>query len=279
MQTGIIFDVKEFTVHDGPGIRTTIFLKGCPLRCLWCHNPEGLSPRPQLMARADGCTHCGLCRRPCGHPECEDVGRCVHVCPNGLLKIAGYAITARELAEQVKRNAPLLDEGGVTVSGGEPLFQPLFLLELLRELRPLHTIIETSGYAQPEVFQAAALACDTVYFDVKHMNPDVHKRLTGVDNRLIQQNLRWLMETNQPFVLRATWIPSCNDDLEHLRQVAQMLRGAKNLLGVEILPYNPLAPAKYKLLGMQAASFPAREVPRKEIERIFSGARLPVKIF
>lgn len=279
MQTGIIFDVKEFTVHDGPGIRTTIFMKGCPLRCLWCHNPEGLSAKPQLMIRSAGCIHCGLCKQPCHHPECREMGRCVHVCPNGLLQIAGYSITAHELAEQVKRNALLMDEGGVTISGGEPLYQPLFLLELLQELRPLHIIVETSGYSQPEIFQKVASACDIIYLDIKHMDSDIHKRLTGVDNMLIQQNLRWLMEANKNFVIRATWIPTCNNDLENLRQMANLLRNAKKLLGVEILPYNPLAPAKYELLGKRAVSFPVQDVPRKEIEHLFFDAHIPVKIF
>lgn len=279
MQMGIIFDVKEFTVHDGPGIRTTIFMKGCPLHCLWCHNPEGLSAKPQIMIRSAGCVHCGLCRQPCHHPECREMGRCVHVCPNGLLQIAGYHITVHELAEQVKRKSLLMDEGGVTISGGEPLFQPLFLLELLQELRPLHTIVETSGHSQPEVFQKAALACDMIYLDIKHMDPTVHKRLTGVDNELIQQNLRWLVSANKNFVIRATWIPTCNDDLENLEQLAGLLKNAKNLLGVEILPYNPLAPAKYELLGLRPVRFPEQNMPQKEIEHLFFDAHIPVKVF
>ena len=127
---GVIFDIKEMAVHDGPGIRTTVFFKGCPLRCRWCHNPEGLTSKPQLMYKESRCLHCGLCKVPCTHPECQPFGRCLHACPDHLLSVAGRPVSAKELAAELKKSAePLGDNfGGFTFSGGEPLMQPEFLL-------------------------------------------------------------------------------------------------------------------------------------------------------
>lgn len=250
MSEGVLFDLKEFTVHDGPGIRATVFLKGCPLRCLWCHNPEGLDPAPQLLVTGSGCTDCGSCRLPCGHPECAPLGRCVKACPQGLLRVAGNRISAQALAERLHRLAPLLVDGGVTLSGGEPLAQPEFLLELLDLLRPLDTIVETSGYAPSPVFQAVAERCGTLYLDVKHADSARHRQLTGRGNESILANLRWLKGQPKPFLVRVPLIPGCNDDRENLDRTAALLEGAGSLLAVELLPYNPFAGAKYSLADM-----------------------------
>ena len=149
MAAGVIFDLKQLAVFDGPGIRQTVFLKGCPLRCRWCHNPEGLSPHPQLMVGAS-CTHCGRCRAVCRHESCVACGECVPVCPLRLRHIAGETVTAEELAERLRRDSAYYAAcgGGVTFSGGEPLMQGEFLLEVLEQIPEMHTCIETSGYAQ-----------------------------------------------------------------------------------------------------------------------------------
>ncbi len=250
MPTATIFDIKEFAVHDGPGIRCTVFLKGCPLRCLWCHNPEGLSPKPQAMLSETGCTHCGRCLLPCEHPECQGLGRCVHACPRGLVRLAGQRMEAADVAQRLLSLAPMLVDGGATISGGEPLMQPEFVLDLIQRLQGMHTIVETSGYADPAVFRAVARAVDLLYLDIKHADSEVHQKLTGVPNEKILANLAWLKESGAPFLIRVPLIPGLNDDRENLEATAALLEGAKALQGVELLPYNPYAGAKYKGLGM-----------------------------
>lgn len=249
---GLIFDIKELSLHDGPGPRVTVFFKGCPLRCLWCHNPEGFLPRPELLITKNGCTECGLCRKPCSHPECEGLGRCLKMCPKGLLRVAGEWAEAQVLASRLSRYAPMLPGGGVTISGGEPLMQPEFLLELLQLLKHknMHTVVETSGYADEATFIAVMEACDMVYLDIKHTDDLTHRKLTGVSNVKILQNLRQLVTADKPFIVRATLIPGLNDDKDNLIRLAELLAEAKHLTGVEFLTYNPFTEAKYRQLGI-----------------------------
>ena len=192
---GLIFDIKELALYDGPGPRVTVFFKGCPLRCLWCHNPEGFSLRPELMISQNGCLECGMCRKPCSHPECAELKRCTKVCPQGLLRVVGEWIEAKVLAERLIRYAPVLTEGGITISGGEPLMQSEFLLELLQLLKCMHTIVETSGYADEEAFIKVAEACDMIYLDVKHTDDLMHQKLTGMSNKKILKTcVTWLYQ-------------------------------------------------------------------------------------
>ena len=165
---GVIFDIKEMAVHDGPGIRTTVFFKGCPLRCKWCHNPEGLSSKPQLMYKEARCVKCGRCMTKCSHPECQPFGRCIHICPQNCLEIAGRTVDAKELAKELKQNAKILGDsfGGFTFSGGEPLSQPEFLTALMNELKDYHLCIETSGYAEKAVFERVIDKLDFVIMDI-----------------------------------------------------------------------------------------------------------------
>lgn len=270
---GIVFDIKELTLHDGPGVRATIFLKGCPLRCRWCHNPEGIAVQPQLLITRKGCTDCGGCHLPCTHPECQGLERCIRACPRGLLRVAGAGTSAPELGARMHRLAPLLVGGGVTISGGEPLMQPEFLLELLEELKPLHTIVETSGYGPPDVFQQMAQSCSMVYLDIKHSDSVAHKRLTGVGNEPILTNLRWLMGQEQPFLVRIPLIPGCNDDRGNLQRTAELLEGCSSLMGVELLPLNPFSAVKYQLLDQ---AFPLEQLA---VENSLPSALQPESFF
>ncbi len=252
MTIGIIFDIEEFAIHDGPGIRKTVFFKGCPLSCAWCHNPEGMSFQPQLMVSQNGCIRCGACRKVCPHPQnCEVCGSCIPVCPLGLRKICGRAITSDRLAKMLLKDQDFFAKtgGGVTLSGGEPLAQSGFLMELIPKLKPLHVAIETSGYAPVENFRQIVPMAGLVLMDIKHTKPDIHKKYTGVDNRLILENLKFLCHCGQKFIIRIPVIPGVNDTRENFENTAKLIQKAKGLERVELLPYHKTAGAKYPMVG------------------------------
>lgn len=246
--TGTIFDVKEMAVHDGPGIRTTVFFKGCPLRCRWCHNPEGLSSTPQLMYKQSRCRHCGLCQRPCSHPDCRRFGRCLHICPDDLLTVTGEEIEAVDLVEKLKRSAEPMGNhfGGFTFSGGEPLMQPDFLLEIIHGLSGYHLCMETSGFARQTVFSRVIETLDFVIMDLKLADSKTHKEYTGVDNEKILANFKCLQKSGKPYLIRTPLIPGITDMQDNLTAI-------KNIIGDspwELLPYNHMAGAKYEMLGL-----------------------------
>ena len=239
-----IFDIKEFSIRDGDGIRTTVFFKGCPLRCIWCHNPEGLSPNVELYELTDGCQHCNLCRVPCNHPDCKDFGRCLHICPQNLLRPVGKEYGVEELAQKLLSQKPFFDAmgGGITLSGGEPLLQADFCVSLLQELKgKLHTTIETSGYASEKDFMRVISLCDFVIMDLKLMDDAEHKKYTGVSNAQILSNAKRLMESGIPHLFRTPLIPGITDTKENLSLISAFIGSDR----IELLPYNELAPAKY----------------------------------
>lgn len=246
---GTIFDIKEMAVHDGPGIRTTVFFKGCPLRCRWCHNPEGLDPRPQLMYKDVRCIGCKSCQRECEHEECQPFGRCIHSCPENCLEITGRSITAAELAAELKKTAEILGStfGGFTFSGGEPLMQYDFLSAVAHKLSGYHLCIETSGYANAQVFKQTCKIMDLVIMDIKLADSALHERYTGVGNRQILENLEYLKRSGTPFIIRTPLIPDITDTPENLSAIQRLIGDAE----WEKLPYNQMAGAKYKMLGME----------------------------
>lgn len=263
METGIVFDVKEFSVYDGPGMRQTVFLKGCPLRCSWCHNPEGLSAAPQLMVSLSSCTHCGKCRAVCPHREgCTACGACVAVCPQNVRRIAGTEMTSEALAALVMKDAPYYARygGGVTFSGGEPLLQARFLRETLERLRGIHRCIETSGYAEAERFGMVLDQLDYVIMDLKLMDDELHRRYTGVSNARILQNARTLMQSGKPCRFRVPLIPGVNDTRENMTATARFIREVNPRIPVELMPYHVTAGAKYAMVGR--AYSPAFDVSR-----------------
>ena len=245
---GIIFDIKEFALNDGDGIRTTVFFKGCPLRCIWCHNPEGLSREPELYIKRSGCRECGLCKRGCEHEDCKPFGRCLHICPYDLVTAKGKEWDSEELAKKLLNGAQIYKStgGGITLSGGEPLFQSEFAYELLSLLRgQVHRSIETSGFASEEIFQKVASECDFIFMDIKLVDDELHRRYTGVSNEKILKNLTWLKSSGIPHLFRTPLIPKITDTNENLHAIS-------NLIGtdrIELLPYNALAPAKYSGVG------------------------------
>ena len=239
-----IFDIKEFSVRDGKGIRTTVFFKGCPLRCAWCHNPEGLSALPELYELTDGCLSCNLCRKVCKHPDCQSFGRCLHICPKNLLRAVGKEYPVKELAQKLLAQKTFFDTmgGGITLSGGEPLLQAEACTALLQEVKgKLHTTIETSGYASTEDFVRIVSLCDFVIMDLKLMDDDAHKKYTGVSNVQILANAKYLMMSGIPHLFRTPLIPGITDTAENLHAISDFIGEER----IELLPYNELAPAKY----------------------------------
>ena len=264
--TGSIFDIEEFAVYDGPGMRTVIFLNGCPLRCRWGHNPEGLRPGPQRVTSHRLCIRCGACSSVCPSPDqCTGCGRCMDICPAEAVHIAGAPVEAQTVADKVLANAKLLamNGGGVTFSGGEPLMQPDFVLELCSLLPDMHKCIETCGYAPADVFDRVISAMDYVIMDVKLADSAVHKRWTGVDNDRILQNLQRLKQSGKPFRIRIPLIPDVNDSPENMCATAQLIAGAPALDKVELLPYHTAAGAKYQSAGLRYdPGFPINKSPQ-----------------
>jgi pyruvate formate lyase activating enzyme len=223
MTSGIIFDIKEFAIHDGPGIRTTVFMKGCPMSCQWCHNPEGQSGQPQVI------------RSPVGE------------------RVAGVEYTSVDLAALLNQQVAILraNEGGVTFSGGEPLLQAEFVAEVIELLDDVHVLLDTSGYGKEQDFHRLVDRSDLVYFDLKLIDSKAHQHYTGCDNALILRNLHLLSEMGKPFVVRVPLVPGVTDTNQNLKAIAQTLRGLSSLLRVELLPYNKAAGSKYLFAGME----------------------------
>ncbi len=242
----VIFDIKQLAIHDGPGLRTTVFFKGCPLRCRWCHNPEGLSPQPQLMYKKASCSHCGLCLQPCTHEDCRPFGRCLHICPDNLLSVSGRSISVQDLAARLQR-IHRISRGGVTFSGGEPLMHAAFIVELLPMIRSYVSdlAIETSGYAEAAVFRNITEKMDHVFMDIKLADPAAHQLYTGVSNALILENLSSL-RGKRNVTIRTPLIPGITDTVENLSAIKKLIGDLPH----ELLPYNEFAPVKYEMLGM-----------------------------
>lgn len=247
--TGTIFDIKEMAVHDGPGIRTTVFFKGCPLRCQWCHNPEGLLAAPQLMYKDARCRKCNACKVQCTHEDCRPFGRCIHICPENCLEVTGIVVEATELAKELQNSAEILGNsfGGFTFSGGEPLAQPDFLMALLNILKNYHLCMETSGYTHSQIFRKVIEKLDFVIMDMKLAESEAHKKYTGVNNEGILENFRILKESGKPYVIRTPLIPGITDTPENLEAIQRIIGDSP----WEKLPYNAMAGAKYKMLGME----------------------------
>lgn len=271
----VIFDIKEFSLHDGPGARITVFFKGCPLHCLWCHNPEGLSPEPQLLIRQNLCVHGGKCRAGCNHPECRRFDRCIHACPLGCIRVSGKVCDTESLAGYLNANADFLTSngGGVTFSGGEPMLCGAFLRELIPKLGGMHTAIQTSAYTAPENFRATVSLLDFVMMDLKLADREMHKKYTGVYNDIILENFRWLKQSGKKYVVRVPLIPEITDTDDNLKAISAMVGDSP----VELLKYNVLAGAKYPMLGMKypLAEHPPAETENKEIDlHLFENAKL-----
>lgn len=256
MSVGRVFSIEEFALHDGPGVRCTVFLKGCPLRCVWCHSPEGQAFENEVLRSPNGCIGCGACIQK----GLEIVGESIlvpesaAVCPQNLIRAAGKDYTAADLCALLLKNADFLRfSGGVTFSGGEPLAQPAFLSECLRLLEgKLHRALQTSGFASPSVFEQILADCDYVLFDLKIMDVALHTRWCGQSNAQILANYRTLAASEKPFITRVPLIPTLTDTAENITQIAKFIKEC-GVGRVELLPYQPLSGSKYAMTGRKYA--------------------------
>ncbi|MCC8075779.1 MAG: glycyl-radical enzyme activating protein [Clostridiales bacterium] len=271
---GTIFNIQPYSLHDGPGIRTIVFLKGCPLRCQWCANPESQLPHPQVYLDGQKCIQdkgCGLCDGACphaaladgalDHSRCTGCGDCLDLCPAQALGVYGETVEAEAVLDTVERESVFFayDNGGLTLSGGEPFYQGEFAVALLRgaKRRRIHTAAETCGHCESAILREAAANLDYVLCDLKTMDEAIHRRFTGQSNRLILDNLELLFREYPalPKHIRTPVIPGVNDNEEAISDILRFLAGRKNCT-YELLPYHRYGEGKYALLGRSAPRFP-----------------------
>ncbi|NLG33362.1 MAG: glycyl-radical enzyme activating protein [Syntrophomonadaceae bacterium] len=279
--TGIITDIQRFSINDGPGIRTTVFLKGCPLKCLWCHNPETKNHFPEIGFRPVKCIGCGKCIEICPIPGaisvpgkdrinqslCIKCFKCSEACPSGALETIGRTVSVDDIISEVVKDLPFYKNsgGGMTVSGGEPLAQADFTAELLRvaQMKGINTCLDTSGYATITAWEKVFPYVNVVLFDIKHLDPAMHKKWVGVANDIILSNLKEVA-SKVPVRLRIPLIPGVNDTEQYIREVGDLALSLK-IKYCDIIPYHDYALSKYKMLGRGSSFYQAKPVNSKQL--------------
>lgn len=284
-EKGILFNIQRFSIHDGPGIRTTVFLKGCPLSCGWCSNPEAMSLSPEIITRDFKCIRCGKCIEACSQQaitivdnariiewgKCDQCMKCADVCPSGAIEVAGESRIIAEVFNTVKRDSDYYrrTKGGITLSGGEPLLQRQFALALLQEAknRGFHTALDTTGYADWEILDEVLNYTDLVLYDVKHLDSGKHQQATGVPNEQILDNLQKIVAKREARVwIRYPVIPHFNDSEKDLGEVCKfVLTLGPSVEKVSLLPYHKFAEVKYAAMGRE---YPYQGIPLLSEERV-----------
>jgi len=297
LATGIVFDIRRYSIHDGPGIRTTVFLKGCALSCLWCHNPESQSSGPDLILRDNRCIRCGACVEACpsgaiawsedgpvtDRAKCRGTGACAAVCYADARSLAGRAMSVEDVMGIVERDRPFFEEsgGGITLSGGEPLLQPYFAAALLKAARAagIHTALDTCGHASWRSLDRLRKDVDLFLYDVKLMDEARHRLFTGAPNHRILENLRALARHGHRIVLRVPVVPGINDDDENLDAVRRFAATLPSLAGLDLLPYHRVGVDKYARVGRTYPLPDTLPPPRErlaEVAQTLAAAGLPV---
>ena len=278
---GTVIKISRFCTDDGPGIRTVVFLKGCPLSCIWCHNPESQKKDSEILYSTEKCLHCGKCVLLCPNAchsltngmhefslkNCTTCKKCANSCPASAVEVIGEKVSAEQILDVVKKDCVFYDtsNGGVTVSGGEPLFQPEFTSEILRLCKEngIHTAIETCGFASKTALLTVLKYCDYVLFDIKETDEENHLKFTGVSQKPILENLKTINDMKIPFLIRLPIIPGLNDRKEHFLKVKELAKNLESCKGIEIMPYHVLGAYKYDLLQKNYACKSIQE-PDKE---------------
>lgn len=278
---GTVFNIQRYSLHDGPGIRTIPFLKGCPLACKWCSNPESQKPQPEIMYQKSNCIHCGKCFEACRYgalskenpymvdrDRCVACGACAEVCPTNALVLKGKKMTVWEVIHELQKDENIYrrSDGGITLSGGESLSQPKFTRELLRACkeRGWHTAIETTGMTIKEIIESVMPFVDLALTDIKIIDPSIHKNVTGVDNQIILENLIRISNLTKTIV-RIPVIPNVNDNIEAIREIAEFTKLMKNINEIHLLPYHNFGENKYNLLGRIYPLHGVKELPKDKI--------------
>lgn len=290
---GIVFNIQKFCINDGPGIRTTVFFKGCPLDCAWCHNPESKEVRREILLDPRKCIGCGACREVCinhchadtyDRTQCQVCGACAEQCPSGALSLVGENKSIEELMSEILRDRDFYNSsgGGLTVSGGEPMMQFEFMYEFLKAARDagLHICMETCGYADSEQYIQIAPLVDIFLFDYKITDPLTHEKYIGASNELIHENLRLLDSLGSSIILRCPIIPTVNDNEEHFKGIAAMANELQHVMEINIEPYHPLGSGKSAMLGKSYSlgelTFPDNEVVENWMQQIQQYTKIPV---
>lgn len=298
-QAGYIFDIQRFSVQDGPGIRTTVFFKGCPMSCIWCSNPESQKRSAELLYRANLCCQCYRCIEACPNQAirvladgsleydrsiCQGCGKCEEVCLNGARRITGKLMNVEEVMEIVMKDRDYYRKsgGGVTASGGEPTSQPAFLSELFQKCqgRGLHTTLDTCGYVDWDTLEPILDHVDLALYDIKSVDNKLHKQLTGVGNEVVLNNARQIVSKGVPIIIRIPLVPDCTSSPENIQDIAQF---ALELGGVEVnlLPYHKFGLGKYEALGLNYQLDEIEALKAEQVDYLAEKARsygVPVKV-
>lgn len=299
----VVFDIKRYAIHDGPGIRTTIFLKGCPLRCVWCHNPESWSPTPQRLYKENKCIGCKTCEEVCPQDllhltekgivasqerDCVLCGECAESCPALALELCGKEWEMEKLLEEIEKERGIMEQGkgGVTISGGEPLMHPEFTLKLLKELgaKDFHRAVDTTLFANKEVVKSISMECELFLVDLKSMDNNTHEEFTGVPNQPILDNLRLISKLNHPYYIRIPLIKEVNAGEENIKETIAFLSSLERKPEViDLLPYHDIGKGKHERMGTvyNPEGFSLTAPTQDEIENItglFKEAGLEVRI-